>query len=499
VKFKKDILIIYSEEDGTSNKEWTDDFRNALEAYLNHLLRKQISISVLSASEVKSENDLTDFAVTIPIITEGFTESNASIFALEEFIEQSKNDIKTDLKGYDRIFIIARQEFDRNLMPAKIIENHLYKFYRRDLLTEEIQSFRPVNPDNPAKDQKFWFKLTDLVNDLNDVLSRIHSMGMTGGSERLDQIKTVYLAETAEDLEYERDYLRRDLIRHGYRVLPEKSLDSNEKIMEERIRKDIEKADISIHMIGNEYGRIPEGGEISIVELQNNLATEYSNQVINQVLDDNNARKFHKLLWICADPQEMTMRQKNYIDGVLKQAEAMRDTEILDVPIEELRQTVRKKLKFGHREVIGRILPDESQASRQKSVYIIADPGKENHVSNLKGILEKEGFATSLTPHEGDIVGLIKQHQKRIRECDATIILYEDENPSWLDSKIKDLVKAPGLGKNTPTVVNGLVNLGKSEINNKHLDQARMVLISNPDSIGSNDLGPFFEKFHKAQ
>ena len=92
--------------------------------------------------------------------------------------------------------------------------------------------------------------------------------------------RTVYLASTGVDILIQRDIIKRELLRHGYRVLPEQSLPKEAKLLEAMVKSDLEKCRLSIHLIGEDYGYKPKGADLSIVDIQNKIASEYVLKVI---------------------------------------------------------------------------------------------------------------------------------------------------------------------------------------------------------------------------
>ena len=496
MKFKNDILLIFNESnDGSDNEvNWIEQFSLHLKNFLEQILKGKCGIDAVSSSEIKNEDDLSAYAVIIPIITPGFMESKACLFALEEFIEQTKNDVKTTLKGYDRVFKVVREPFDHQLLPAMITENHRYNFFETDLLTDKLSLFKALKEDN-TRDDRYWLKLNDLAYDIKKVLIQIKSFGFTGGAETAMTSRIVYLAETAEDLLNERDIIKRDLQRHGYVVLPEKALDGNDTIIKEKIKRDIERSDLAIHLIGNEYGRIPEGLDASIVELQNSISQDYSMSVLNQITGKENTMGFHRLLWINSDPQEITAKQKIYVDGLRKQAEFMDDTDILESPIEDLKNTIRQELKFNKRRLSRRYKPDEVGNTGSNKIYLIANKSKEQESKQLSQLLDKQGYKTSMTSYDGSVIEVLKNHHRQLMDCDAAIVLYTDETEFWLDAKIKDLLKSPGLGRKSPMVAKAIVSAQGAAVDNRHIDQLNAVIISTDKSLDEKTLNPFFEKF----
>jgi hypothetical protein len=71
------------------------------------------------------------------------------------------------------------------------------------------------------------------------------------------------------------------LQQRGYVVLPERSLPPYYPDFEQVVRENLEGCKLSIHLIGARYGMVPEGAERSLVVLQNELAIQHSQNLLN--------------------------------------------------------------------------------------------------------------------------------------------------------------------------------------------------------------------------
>ena len=88
---------------------------------------------------------------------------------------------------------------------------------------------------------------------------------IAGISNSLNTI-SVYLAEVGADLVSERDAIKRELIRNGYKVLPEKNMPGDLEVIMKLVKRDLSSCNLSIHLIGSDYGKI-QGSNVSIIDL----------------------------------------------------------------------------------------------------------------------------------------------------------------------------------------------------------------------------------------
>ncbi len=117
--------------------------------------------------------------------------------------------------------------------------------------------------------------MVDLAYDIHESLLFLKE-GTKSEVKNLFRRKTIYLAETGHDISVQRNIIKRELQRHGYMVLPRQTLPNNANELERIVRKDLEECSSSIHLVGSAYGEIPEGGDRSVVDIQNRIAAELS-------------------------------------------------------------------------------------------------------------------------------------------------------------------------------------------------------------------------------
>src|SRR5207248_95039 len=68
--------------------------------------------------------------------------------------------------------------------------------------------------------------------------------------------------------------IKRDLQQHGYTAFPNEPLPLVASEAKAAVRNDLSRCRLSIHLIGRSYGVVPEGGQESLIEIQNELAIE---------------------------------------------------------------------------------------------------------------------------------------------------------------------------------------------------------------------------------
>ena len=116
-------------------------------------------------------------------------------------------------------------------------------------------------------------------------------------------------------------------------VLPDRPLPLVGKECEEAVREQLDRSDLSIHLIGRNYGLIPEGTTESIVVIQNELAIERG------------ARSgFSRLVWLPPGLVSEEEKQLQFIDRLQTDVRIQAGADILQTPLEDFKSVVLQRL-----------------------------------------------------------------------------------------------------------------------------------------------------------
>jgi hypothetical protein len=83
---------------------------------------------------------------------------------------------------------------------------------------------------------------------------------------------------------------------------------------------------------------------------------------------------------------------------------------------------------------------------------------------------------------------LVNIHKENLVHCDAALIIYGHSNRFWLSSKMKDLMKAPGFGREHPLAAKGLIIRGEDKLSGMQLP-GDLIVMDRQEA-----LDPFIEK-----
>jgi len=492
------IALVYSIKDDkpieVGVKGWVTNFHRFLSTLMYQITRENPGISLLNETNFNSYN-LDDFTVVLSIITENVTENENIISSLNSYGKKLKEKKRLIADGLPRFFKILKKPYDPDEHLPEFEDLLTYDFYLVDPLTGDSQEFTRFFGNDAER--SYWMKLVDMAYDINHVLYAKERRSADGSFEILPREKTVYLASTGVDMVIQRDIIKRELIRHGYKVLPDHSLPKEAKALDRMVREDLDRCRLSIHMVGEDYGYKPRGSELSVVDIQNRVASDHTYQMVekNKELIEEQKQPFSRLIWVSPDLKNVTERQKIFIEDLKSDAASLEEAEVLQIQLQELKTIIREELVTGgrfktKRDIKG--LDGKQSADQSKMIYLIADKRDIKQIDQLQSFLEAKGFNVVSPSYEGDLVDLRYIHQENLRRCDASIIYFGGATENWIKTKLQDLLKAPGFGREKPLEAKAVYFDGKKDVDMDHYRKNNAIVLgNNGGSFTPDHLTPF--------
>src|SRR5262249_5340722 len=139
-------------------------------------------------------------------------------------------------------------------------------------------------------------------------------------------------------------------------VWPDRPLSHNRRIREE-VKSCLAESQLSVHLIGADYGVVPEGESLSIVELQHELARERGGH-----------NGFSQILWMPKDLSSSDERQQKFINLILNS-----DADLLSDRLEGLKDFIHAKLNPPKTTPEQRPATNGNGSNDPKLIYLICD------------------------------------------------------------------------------------------------------------------------------
>ena len=489
------ILVVHSEEDDLAiqgdDKGWVTNFFKFLSSLLLHMNYRDLLLESCSLSQLK-KSELKKNIILVLVVSPLLTVENKGYQMISSWLKQITNYQKEVQDEVERCLIVHKTVFNFKNFPELLKLNH-YQLYEIDNVTgmpREINRFFGSDAE-----KNYWMKLIDLSFDISRYLSSKSKKTEVKSINK--RAKTVYLAEVGKDLIIQRDMMRRELRSHGFEVLPKNTITGNRQEMETTIKNNLSNARLSLHLIGEDYGDSIEGHELSLVDLQNEMANEYSGNLIKENLKKDKKKQFGRLIWISQSIKNITERQKIFIENIKTEAALYEETEVLEVDLEEMKSIVIEEIETGgrfhsvNRAISGYAEPSKTDSS--KIIYLILDKEDVEEGQVIAKALKKKGFRVVQPIFEGELVDVRYIHQENLKRCDAAIIYFGNTSEAWIRTKLQDLMKSPGFGRVKKMIAKAVYFRDKKRIDSNYLKKNNTMILGEQAPFKLLHLKPFLE------
>ncbi len=445
--FEHDFLISYAHLDDQALVEgepgWIARLHRLLEIRVGQLLGERPKIwrdPKLQGNDYFADTILDRFpriAALVMVLSPRYVHSEWCNRELHAFCDASKTSGGIRVADKSRIFKVVKTPVPPEQHPPEVQPLLGYEFYVVD-----PQSGRPrelFQAYGPDAERAFLAKLDDLAYDISRLLEVMHNGGPA--TPPAPSQGTVYLAETSFDLKEEREAIQRDLVRNGYQVLPDRPLPLVAADFEALVRQQLDRCTLSIHMVGRNYGIVPEGASHSVVALQQQLAAERGA-----------AGGLERLVWLSPNPQVEDPRQRELLDFLRTAPSVHASAELLEVPIEDLKTLIHRKL--------ARPAAAKKEVAKPnggpRRLYLICDPVDAEAVRPLEDCLFDRGFEVSLPLFAEDEAEARSDHEESLRHCDAVLLYAGEVGEPWLRRKLRELQRSAALGREAPLLARAI-------------------------------------------
>ena len=478
MNYEIDVLIIFSDKDNeeiNGNAGWVTQFRKFLELMLTQVLGHKPTILMKSEFDSLTSPNLDNAAALVCVLSPDFARSGRCLDNLETFYQKAER----SGQNRNRVFKVFKNPLAVQDQPPRLRELIGYEMYQLDTETGEVREYD--NYFSSEAEKQYWMNLVDLAYDVYETLIQLKGTGSRAEVKNIFKRKIIYLAETGHDLSVQRNIIKRELQRHGYIVLPNQTLPGNHIEFDKLVRRDIEEANLSIHLIGSAYGEIPDGTDRSIVDLQNQIAAEKSKRVEKSA--------FTRLIWISPKLTNASERQKAFIDNLKRDVESQEGSEVLQTPLEDFKNIIREELMET---------PEKKQLDQSEgnSIYLIHDRIDVDSVRPLIAELENKGYRVLTPQFEGDLMNVRQHHIDNLRNFDTAIIYKGHVNDQWVRMKVLDLLKAPGFGRNKPIKGKAVLAATDKKVNLDAFKAQNIRLVQTDTAQAMNAMRSLLEEFN---
>jgi TIR domain len=322
---------------------WVENFQHALKVRLTQILGREPHLwwdrATMRGNDVIGtaiEQGIDRSTVMVAIVSPSYVDFDRSDWCrkeLESFREAAERmGVPSDVRN--RIFKVVKTHVDLDRQPPLLKDLRGYEFYRRDPATGRPREFflQPAAPVDPA----YIEKIDDLAEDIHLFVSNVEAATAPAAAPAATVTAPVlYLAETTSDLTPEREQLARMLRQAHHTVLPDRELPiAQGATLRESVRECLSRSALSVHLVGANFGAVPEGETQSVTAIQNDLAVERAADPA-----------FRRLIWIPADVRPVDQRQREFLERLRTDPESQRGAELLHGGLAELGTEIQQRLQ----------------------------------------------------------------------------------------------------------------------------------------------------------
>jgi len=451
--FEHDIFISYSHADNRpltqGQKGWIDDFHRALETRLAALLGSNARLwrdPKLHGNDYFEDvlpDKLRKTAILVSVLSPQYMNSEWCMKELDLFCQAAEASGGVRVGDQSRIFKVLKLPVDRDKTPASMRGLLGYEFFEPDPQSGAPKEFSPEFGHDA--ELHFVQRVNDLAFHLRQLIELLRpAVEASAVRAAPPSGTTIYLAETSYDAQAERDQIKRELEQRGHRVLPDRSLPLNAQDFRRVVGEQLAQSQLSVHLVGANYGIVPEGESESIVSLQHALALSRRGSDAGRII------------WMRPGLAGSDDRQQKFVDYLKSDADVQQGAELLQTSVEQLKTTINDTLERERQRKVAPA-PQPAASAGPGRVYLICDQQDRDATAPIADDLFNQGVEVTLPAVEGDEAEIRLDHNQNLLLCDAALIYVGRSSELWLRAQLRELLKAPGYGRTQPFAAKAIV------------------------------------------
>jgi hypothetical protein len=289
----------------------------------------------------------------------------------------------------------------------------------------------------------------------------------------------VYLAQTTVDLQPAHDGIRRDLQQRQYEVLPDKPLPFYAGAFEKTVRDYLQRSSLSIHLVGENYGMIPEAENRSVIQLQHEIAAERSRD-----------GGFARLIWMPVGLQPSDERQRQLVRTLQDDVGGQPGAEIVQTGLEEFKSLIEERLSGPKKVEVATYLG--ANDGEHPRIYVIADTQDVDAraVDPICDYLFHQDYEPVVSTIGEDEAATRELHEQNLRLSSACLIYYGLGSELWLRAKMNELLKARSF-RSSPMAAAAVYIAAPETRSKQSFRTHEAMLIRNSGAFSADDLAGF--------
>lgn len=434
-QFGDDIFISYAHVDDEAvsefGQEWVTDTVRCLKTELARKLGRNDAYSLWVDHDLLRSHRVTpqildrvrQSAVLVVMLSPGYIASDWCRQEREAFFAARRDE------DAHNVFVVEIDQVDDFDRPADLADFSPFRFWAKSPRGGAARQFGW--PRLQSDDHEYYGAVKDLAQAIADELRRLKraqpngqnasATPRTATSPPVPPVAApisgrngcVYLAQVTDDLDNERNNVRRFLEQADIRVVPTGWYPLEATAFKTAAAADIAKADLFVQLLSNVAGKLPPDLPQGYLQCQLQLALDVGKPVM----------QWHS-----------PMLDRNGIadDGL----RALLERPTVDVePIEDFKQAIQQRLKE---------IRNPAQPRRHSNAFIFVDMDSSDRplAEHLCDILERHGAGYMLPPETQDPGDYRRGLEDYLSHCNALMVIYGSSTANWVCSHLRECHKA---------------------------------------------------------
>ncbi|HUD63055.1 MAG TPA: hypothetical protein VMQ17_00680 [Candidatus Sulfotelmatobacter sp.] len=439
--YDKHIFISYSHLDNQAltpeQDGWVSRFHESLQNVLTMRMGRPAKIwrdKKLCGNDCFAEEIVAQFPTTeilISVLSQCYVASQWCQREVEEFCKRA-GEIRVGNK-YRIIKVIKLPPDNFGPLPAFMNEMLGYDFFKYED-PEQLRNPLELDLDFPDLKALYYRRLCKMADDVIDVIKKLESSPTDVQSvpQVTPSRPPVFLALCSWDRREARDVLETELRPHGYPILPDRQLPTEETDFVAEVSRLLAQSRLAVHLVGGFPGFVPDGpSRKAAVVLQNELAIALAKK-----------NGLRRVIWLPQGTVSQDPEQNRFIEALQRDADAQFAAELITGDVEALKAAVYRALQSIEKSATQPIR--EADENDGQLIYLICDAKDRDAVLPLRKLLRSKGFETKIPLFEGDAASIDRAKKEMLTQCQTALVFYGKGDEAWKHSIDSDLQKSRG-------------------------------------------------------
>lgn len=412
--YKHDIFISYAHVDDQVESSTDEGWVTTLVKGLKTRLAQKLGRS--DAYKLWFDHDLSRHVRITPQIMDALEKTAILIVILSpgyiasDWCQREKEAFLSFIKeSSSRVFIVERDKIKDEDRPSEFEELKGYCFW----VQEEGKPPQTLGMPKPNPDDPRYYPYYDAVNDLScylaEELQKLKSdVESPHTKTKLSEASpTVFLAEVTDDLDSQRDSMKRYLKQAGIRVLPETCYPFDPRAFKQAVKRDLAKCKLFVQLLSGTAGKKPPDLPQGYVNLQFECAKKAGKTIMQ---------------WHSQDLDIASITNADH------RAFLQLDT-VVATGIEEFKSMVKENVFYTP--------PSPAKKPIDAFVFVDMESIDRSLSNDVCDMLDRYGAGYILPKDCGSPKEIRNDFEKNLLYCDALIVIYGKSTVDWVKEHLR--------------------------------------------------------------